>query len=188
LSAGIDDIDLNFDDFIKKNNGDLVGKVVNIASRSAKFVNDSFQGMLADHLDSPALFDNVMTQAPKIAEVFEQRNYASAVRLIMELADVANQYIDEQKPWVLAKTNPKDPRIQVVATMGLNLYRLLIIFLKPIVPKLAQDSERFLRIAPLQWQDYQKPLLHHNIDMFNPLLIRVDPQSVARLLTFDEKK
>lgn len=188
LSASIDDIDLNFDDFIKKNNGDLVGKVVNIASRSAKFINGNFQGRLADHLDIPALFDDAMARAPKIEEAFERRNYNFVVRLIMELADVANQYIDEQKPWVLAKANPEDPRIQVVATMGLNLYRLLMIFLKPIVPKLAQDSERFLRIAPLQWQDYREPLLHHKIDTFNPLLSRIDSQSVIQLLAANERK
>jgi methionyl-tRNA synthetase len=106
----------------------------------------------------------------------------------MELADTANQYIDEQKPWVLAKANPEDPRIQIVATMGLNFYRLLIIFLKPIVPRLAQVSEQFLRIAPLRWQDYRNHLLHHRIDRFNPLLSRIDPQSIAKLLASDEKK
>ena len=188
LGAGIDDVDLNFDDFIKKNNGDLVGKVINIASRSAKFINDNFQGMLADHLDMPMLFDDAVARAPKIEEAYEQRNYNSAVRVIMELADVANQYIDEQKPWVLAKANPKDPRIQAVATMGLNLYRLLIVFLKPIVPELARDSEQFLRIAPLQWQDCREPLLNHSIDKFNPLMNRIDPKCVEQLLNSDEKK
>ncbi len=187
LSAGIDDIDLNFDDFIKRNNSDLVGKVVNIASRLSGFINKHFAGILADQLDSPQLFDDVIKHANKIQAAFEGRNFAHAVRLIMEAADLANQYIDEQKPWALAKENPTAPKIQMVSTMGLNLYRLLMIFLKPITPKLVKDSEEQLQIAPLTWQDHKTPLLNHKIGEFKPLIQRIDPKNVDQVLTCNPK-
>lgn len=182
LNNSIDDIDLNFDDFIKKNNSDLVGKVVNIASRLAGFVNRGFNGVLADRLDAPLLFENAVAKVPKIAEAFETRNYASAIRLIMEIANTTNQYIDEHKPWMLAKEHLTDPKIQLIVTMGLNMYKLLIILLKPIVPSLAEQSEIFLATGSLQWKDCSSPLLNHKIGEFENLISRVDPGKVAAVL------
>ncbi len=183
LGPNIDDIDLNFDDFMKRNNSDLVGKVVNIASRAAGFINKNFGGMLANQLDSQELFNEGVRLADKISESYAGRNFNNAVRLIMSLADLTNQYIDDKKPWALAKQNPNDPMIQNVCTMGINMYRLLILFLKPILPKLASSSEEFLQIAPLTWQDHKTPLLQHKINEFKPLIQRIDPKSIAALLS-----
>jgi methionyl-tRNA synthetase len=183
LNSGIDDIDLNFDDFVKRSNSDLVGKVVNIASRSAGFINRSFGGMLANKLDSLELFNEGLKFAEKISKSYETRNFSNAVRLIMQFADLTNQYIDDKKPWGLAKYNPNDSTIQNVCTMGINMYRLLIIFLKPILPILAINSEIFLQIAPLSWQDHKRPLLHHKINEFKPLMQRVDFKSIEAILS-----
>ncbi|MBU0744187.1 MAG: methionine--tRNA ligase [Gammaproteobacteria bacterium] len=182
LSPGIDDIDLNFDDFIKRNNSDLVGKVVNIASRSAGFINKTFNGMLADKLDAPELFAEGIKLAEKIRASYEARNYSSAVRSIMQLADLTNQYIDEKKPWGLAKENPNNRGIQNICTMGINMYRLLIIFLKPILPLLATNSEEFLQVPPLAWEDHKTPILQHKINEFKPLMQRIDPKSIELIL------
>jgi methionyl-tRNA synthetase len=183
LDPGIDDIDLNFNDFVKRNNSDLVGKVVNIASRSAGFINKSFNGMLASQLDSEELFNEGKALADKISEAYETRNYSNAMRLIMSLADLTNQYIDDKKPWSVAKENPTDPKVQAICTMGINMYRLLIIFLKPVLPVITHNSEEFLQIVPLTWQDHQKPLLGHKIKEFKPLIERIDPKIIGDLLS-----
>jgi len=182
LSNSIDDIDLNFNDFTQRVNSDLVGKVVNIASRSANFINKNFAGQLSDHLDAPELFTAGLTLAEKIAALYETRDFNNAVRHIMQLADLANQYIDEKKPWSLNKVNHLDANIQAICTMSLNLFRLLIVFLKPILPKLVKDSEEFLQIAPLTWQDKDAPLLNHKIGEFKPLMQRVDTKDIETLL------
>ena len=178
----IDDIDLNFDDFSKRVNSDLVGKVVNIASRCAGFINKNFAGKLAAKLDNEKLFSELSSQAKVIAELYEKRDYNNAIRHIMVLADRANQYIDEKKPWSLAKLNQQDPEVQNICTMGINLFRLLIIYLKPVLPKMAADSEEFLNINSLTWNDHQKPLLDHKLAEFEPLMQRVDPEKIAKLL------
>jgi len=174
LNAGIDDIDLNFADFAQRVNSDLVGKVVNIASRTANFINKYFAGKLASELTNQTLFDNFIAEGNKLAISYENRDFSNAMRQIMALADHANQYIDEQKPWALAKQNPHDPLIQQVCTMGLNLFRILMLYLKPVLPKMALEVEKFLQIEPLMWSDLNKPLLDHNIAEFKPLLQRID--------------
>ncbi len=181
LNSGIDDIDLNFDDFVKRNNSDLVGKVVNIASRLAGFINKNFDGMLAPTLAVPELFAEGPKLAEKISEAYETRAFSNAVRLIMQLADLTNKYIDSQKPWNLAKQNPNDPAVQNICTMGINMYRLLILFLKPILPVLAVNSEAFLQISPLTWEDHKIPLLNHKISEFKPLIQRIEPKTIGPL-------
>ncbi len=120
--------------------------------------------------------------AKKISEFYEKRDFNNAVRHIMHLADLANHYIDEKKPWGLVKQNPNDQNVQNICTMSLNLFRLLIIFLKPILPKLATNSEEFLQITPLTWDDRKTPLLNHKITEFKPLMQRVDTKNVELLL------
>lgn len=186
LGNGIDDIDLNLTDFVQRVNSDLVGKVVNIASRSAGFINKNFGGMLADDLAVPELFTAGLNLAEKIGEFYEKRDFNNAVRHIMHFADLANQYIDEQKPWGLNKQNPHDPAVQNVCTMSLNLFRLLMIFLKPILPKLAANAEEFLQIAPLTWEDRKAPLLNHKIAEFKPLMQRVDMKNIEPLLSSND--
>lgn len=182
INSSIDDIDLNFSDFIKRINSDLIGKVVNIASRLAIFINKNFKGMLAQNLEQPELFGAGLKLAEEIASSYETCNFSNAMRKIMYLADLTNKYVDEKKPWNLAKQNPYDPNIQDICTMGLNLFRLLVIFLKPVLPILATNAEKFLRIAPLQWEDRKNPLLQHQINEFTPLMERIDPKTIKPLL------
>ena len=178
LSNGIEDIDLNLEDFIQRVNSDLVGKVVNIASRCSGFIKKRFDNTLADHCAEPELFQNFVAANETIAEHYEKREYSKAMREIMALADQANQYIDEKKPWVIAKQEDSDPELQQICSMGLNLFRLLVAYLKPVLPVLAEQSEQFLNITPQPWPTNTEPLLSHKIEKFKPLLIRVDPGKV----------
>ncbi|MEX0900397.1 MAG: methionine--tRNA ligase [Gammaproteobacteria bacterium] len=181
LGPGIDDIDLNLDDFVNRVNADLVGKLVNIASRCAGFITKRFDGTLAAALPDPALFESFAAEAEAIAERYEQRDFAGAMRQVMALADRANQYIDEHKPWVIAKDPSRTDEVQAVCTQGLNLYRQLITYLAPVLPRTAQRSADFLGVDALCWQDAQTPLLAHTINPFTPLITRIDPAQVAKM-------
>ncbi len=183
LNAGVVDIDLNWHDFITRVNADLVGKFVNIASRSAGFIHNQFQGQLAATLANPRLYDHFVAESKLIAEYYDNREFSKAIRAVMALADLANQYIDEQKPWVMMKDPDQKSTAQTVCTMGLNLYRLLIIFMKPIVPTLAKDSETFLNCGDLSWDDITQPLLNHAINPFKPLLQRIEGSQVQAMQT-----
>ena len=182
LGPGVDDIDLSLDDFQARVNADLVGKVVNIASRSAGFITKRFDGRLAAELPSPALFDEFIAAGPAIADAYERREFSRAVREIMALADRANQYIDETAPWVVAKQAGREAELQGICTQGLNLFRLLIGWLKPILPGTAEAAEAFLQIPPLTWADLSQPLLDHEIAKFKPLMTRVEPAQVQAML------
>ncbi|MEZ5448044.1 MAG: methionine--tRNA ligase [Thiolinea sp.] len=182
LSNGVDDIDLSLDDFIQRVNSDLVGKVVNIASRCAGFISKRFDNRLAATLPEPALYQDFADAADRIAELYEKRRYSQAVREIMLLADRANQYVDEQKPWVLIKDDARQADVQGVCTQGLNLFRAIITYLKPIVPQLALDAEQFLNAGELHWQDVQTPLLGSAIQPFKALMTRVDQAMVDAML------
>ena len=182
LGSGIEDIDLNLDDFQARVNSDLVGKVVNIASRCAGFVKKRFDGKLADQLADPALFKSFAEAGDQIAEHYEKREFSRAVREIMALADRANQYIDEKKPWIMAKEAGRDTELQQVCSMGLNLFRLLIGYLRPILPATAERSEAFLRVDPLSWESLGSPLLSHSIDAFKPLMTRVEPSQIQAII------
>jgi len=181
LSSGIEDIDLNFEDFVSRVNSDLVGKVVNIASRCAGFINKRFEGKLADRLSEPELYAAFVKEGDDVAALFDKGDYSQAVRKIMALADRANQYIDEHKPWVLAKEEGKQAQVQAVCSMGLNLFRVLITYLKPIIPVTAEKSESFLQIPEMQWAHLQEPLLGHTIAVFKPLITRIDMDTVEKL-------
>lgn len=184
LDQYVDDIDLNFEDFIFRINSDLVGKVINIASRCAGFINKRFDGKLASDLADPGLYEKIGGEivSEKVAKLYESREYSKAMREIMLLADEVNQYIDIHKPWVIAKQDGKDKELQEVCTMGLNCYRLLVAYLKPVLPALASDSEAFLNIKPLQWKDISKPLLAHQINKFKPLMTRVEKEKVEAMI------
>ncbi|NLO79888.1 MAG: methionine--tRNA ligase [Xanthomonadaceae bacterium] len=182
LSSGVDDLDLNLTDFVQRVNADLVGKLVNIASRCAGFINKRFDGRLSTSLAAPALFQEFATAAEPIAELYERREYARAMRRIMELADRANQYIDEVKPWVVAKQAGQEQQLQEICTMGLHLFRQLLVYIKPVVPRLARQAEEFLGVAPLSWKDAAQPLLDHVINPYQPLLTRVDPKAVEAMV------
>jgi len=182
LAPNVDDIDLNFADFIAKVNSDLVGKVVNIASRCAGFVHRLGGGRLAAELPEPELFAEFSAEAEAIAADYEARNYARAMRRIMALADRANQYIDAEKPWIAAKDEANREAVLGVCTEGLNLFRLLVLYLKPVLPELAARAEAFLAIEPLAWSDAPQPLLARPIGKFTPLLTRVEPAAVEAII------
>lgn len=181
LSAGIDDIDLNFDDFVARVNADLVGKLVNIASRCAGFINKGHAGQLADTLDEPETYADFVTAGDSIAAHYENREFARAMREIMQLADRANQYIDEHKPWVLAREGDS-ARVQAVCTQGLNLFRVLMGYLSPVLPAVATRADEFLNAPSAHWDDVAQPLLGHTIKPFKPLLTRIDPRDIETML------
>jgi len=182
LSNGIDDIDLNLEDFAQRVNSDLVGKVVNIASRCAGFIKKRFDGKLSANLSEQALFDDFIKAGDSIAESFENRSFSKAVREIMALADKANQYIDEKQPWVLAKEEGKDQDLHDICSMGINLFRVLIGYLSPILPSTATAAESFLNIEKIQWSDISSPLIDHSINKFKPLMTRVDMKDIDSML------
>ena len=181
LGSTTDDLDLNLTDFVSKVNSDLVGKLVNIASRCAGFIHKHGGGRLAAALPAPDLYAEFAAAADDLAEDFEQREYARAMRKIMGLADRANQYIDERKPWILAKKPDADAEIVAVCTQGLNLFRALIVYLKPVVPALAARAEALLAAGELRWQDVATPLLGVRIAKFEALLTRVEAATVESL-------
>jgi methionyl-tRNA synthetase len=189
LGAGIEDIDLNLDDFALRVNADLVGKVVNLASRCASFLTSRFAGKLAERLEDPALFARFLAKGEEIATLYEAREFGKAMREIMVLADLANQYIDAHKPWVLAKEAGGEAKLNEVCTQGINLYFLLIAYLKPVLPRLAQASEAFLRRTISAWPDdrWQPLLAPHAIDTFKPLLKRVEREKILALLKANTK-
>ena len=182
LGSGVDDIDLNLEDFQQRVNSDLVGKVVNIASRNAGFIKKRFAGKLSDSVVEPELFNEFVSAGASIAEHYEKREYSRAVREIMALADRANQYIDDKKPWVIAKQEGKDAELHDVCSMGINLFRILIGYLRPILPTTAEASEKFLQVAPLQWSDLSEPLTGHEIAKFKPLMTRVEKEKVDAMI------
>jgi methionyl-tRNA synthetase len=182
LGSGVEDIDLNLDDFVQKVNSDLVGKLVNIASRCAGFVTRLFDGRLADTLPEPSLHEAAVSTAADVAEAYESRNFSKAMRMIMALADQANQYIDHHKPWVLAKDTGRQGDVQAVCTQGLNAFRSLVIMLKPVLPALSAASEDFLGESELQWSDIHSPLLGTSINTFAPLMKRIDPKAVNAMV------
>lgn len=181
LTSGITDLDLNLEDFTQKVNADLVGKVVNIASRCAGFISKRFDGTLSANLSEPELFADFINAGDSIAQSYEQREFARAIRDIMALADKANQYIDAKAPWVLVKDDSKQQEAHEVCSMGLNLFRVLMHYLKPVLPKMASDSETFLN-TELLWANYREPLLNHAINPFKALMQRVDPVKVQAMV------
>jgi methionyl-tRNA synthetase len=181
LSDGIDDIDLNLEDFVQKVNSDLVGKLVNIASRCAGFITKRFDNTLAATLPNPQLHNDFIRESEAIGNAYEQREFAKAMRLIMALADRANQYIDEQQPWVVAKQEGRDEELQAICTQGICAFATLITYLKPVLPELASNAEAFLN-ADLNWNNLEQSLCGSKINKFKPLLGRIDNDSVEKML------
>ena len=182
LSARIDDIDLNLEDFKQRVNSDLVGKVVNIASRSASFVVKKFDKELSGHCIEQALYDEFVDASTEIAGHYEDRNYGQAMRSIMKLADKANQYIDEKKPWQLAKEEGKMQEVHEITSLAINLFRVLMTYLKPVLPEMAEKSEAFLNVDSLNWDDIKSPLLGHQINKFKPLMTRIEDEQIEAMI------
>ncbi|POA34529.1 MULTISPECIES: methionine--tRNA ligase [unclassified Pseudomonas] len=181
LGRGVDDLDLNLEDFVQKVNSDLVGKVVNIASRCAGFIHKGNAGVLVAGNAAPELTEAFLAAAPSIAEAYEARDFARAMREIMGLADRANAWIADKAPWSLNKQEGKQDEVQAICALGVNLFRQLVIFLKPVLPLLAADAEAFLNVAPLTWNDHATLLSNHQLNEFKPLMTRIDPVKVQAM-------
>ncbi len=177
LTNRIDDLDLNLEDFAQRVNADLVGKVVNIASRCASFITKRFDGMLSANIDNQPLANEVIAAGDTIAEYYETRDFGRAMREIMALADKVNEYIAIKEPWQLVKDESKQQEVQDICSLGINMFRLLMIYLKPVLPVLAQSTESFLN-NQLVWADHKKLLTNHKINKFKALLQRVDMDKV----------
>jgi methionyl-tRNA synthetase len=182
LGPGVEDLDLNLEEFTTKVNSDIVGKLVNIASRCSGFITRGSGGKLADELAEPALQQEFVAAGERIAAAYEGRDLALVVREVMQLADRANLYIDQKKPWLMAKDPAQAALVQGVCTQGLNLFRLLVIYLKPILPRLAAAAEAFLGLPEQAWSDIGRPLLGVQIGSYQPLATRVDPAATAAML------
>ena len=182
LSSKIDDIDLNLEDFKQRVNSDLVGKVVNIASRSASFVVKKFDKELSNNCCEQELYDEFVAASSEIARHYEDRNFGQAMRSIMKLADKANQYIDEKKPWQLAKEEGKMQEVHEITSLAINLFRVLMTYLKPVLPEMAEKSEAFLNVDSLNWDDMKSPLLGHQINKFKPLMTRIEDEQIEAMI------
>lgn len=184
LNSRIDDLDLNLEDFVQRVNSDLVGKVVNIASRCAGFVVKKFDGKLADNLSDSAktLYQSFVAESEMIASLYEKREYGQAMREIMALADRANEYIDETAPWVLAKQEGKEAELHESVSVGINLFRVLLTYLAPVLPETAEKALGFLQLNTLDWNAIGSPLMGHTIQKFQPLMTRVEMDAVEKMI------
>lgn len=182
LGRGVDDLDLNLEDFVQKVNSDLVGKVVNIASRCAGFIHKGNGGVMVAGDAAPELTQAFLAAAPSIAEAYEGRDFGRAMREIMALADRANAWIADKAPWSLAKQEGKQDEVQAICAQGVNLFRQLVIFLKPVLPVLAADAEAFLNVPPLAWGDHATRLENHTLNPFKALMSRIEPAKVEAMV------
>lgn len=182
LSSSVDDIDLNFDDFTQRVNSDLVGKVVNIASRCSGFIQKRFDNKLSVTCAEPELFAQFIAEHDTIAQHYEQREFGKAMREIMALADKANQYIDEKKPWTIAKQEGEDAQLHDVCSVAINLFRVLAAYLKPVLPVLTGEAELFLNSPVHSWIDELKPLVSHQLNDFKPLMTRVEADKIKAIV------
>jgi len=181
LSGTIEDIDLNLEDFIQKVNSDLVGKVVNIASRCAKFIANGNDGVLSSAIDNPELWAQVSGAAGTIANHYENRDYGKAIREIMAQADAANEYIALKEPWKLNKDESQQQSVQDICSLGINLFRVLLTYLKPVLPAMAEAGESFLNDT-LTWDSVKHPLVEHKINQFKPLMQRIEKERVDAMV------
>jgi len=181
-SGGVDDLDLNLGDFVARVNADLVGKFVNLASRCAGFISKRFDGLLAAQLPDAAQYQRFVDGLAPIREAYERNDPAAAIRLTMTLADEANRYIDEVKPWVIAKQEGAEAQLQAVCSQGLNLFRVLVTALKPVLPATAAQAEAFLAAPVNDWTALAQPLLGHRIAEYTPLFTRIDPKKIDAMI------
>lgn len=181
LTSHVDDLDLNLDDFAQRVNSDLVGKVVNIASRCAGFISKRFDGRLSETCLEPELLAKFTAAGDEIAAFYEAREFAKAIRKIMELADLANQYIDEKAPWVIAKQEGKEAELQQICSNGINMFRQLMTYLAPVLPSMTEKAEAFLNVS-LNWDARSELLLGHEISKFKPMMTRVELDKINAMV------
>jgi methionyl-tRNA synthetase len=183
LGRGVEDLDLNLEDFVQKVNSDLVGKVVNIASRCAGFIHKGNGGVMVAANPAPELTAAFAEAAPSIADAYEKRDFSRAMREIMALADKANAWIADKAPWALNKVEGKQDEVQAICSLGINLFRQLVIFLKPVLPNLAAQAEQFLNVEPLTWECHLTLLANHQLNPFQPLMARIEPAKIEAMVS-----
>ena len=182
LGIGVDDIDLNLEDFKQKTNSDLVNKYANIASRTAKFINKYYDSNLADELDSPEILDEFIEVSSKVAQFYENLEFSKAIREIMSLADKANQYVDSKEPWVLIKQEGNEQAVQSICTTAINLFRILTIMLHPVIPGFTNQATDFLNEKEFSWGSINKTLLGTSVKTFKPIILRIEEEQINNLL------
>ena len=186
LTANTNDVDIQLDDFVQRVNADLVGKVVNIASRCAGFIHRGFGGKLAESIHDENLWTTVSEARQGLAELYERGDVGRAVREITALADRANQYIAEHEPWKHVNDPERRDEVQGVCSLGINVFRALVVYLKPILPAMAAKAEAFLKVEPLAWHDAATALVDHEIERFKPLFTRIDRKDVDKVVAASE--
>ncbi len=182
LNNKVENIDLNLEDFVARVNSDLVGKIVNIASRCAGFIVKNFDATLASELPDNNLYAESVAASDSIATAFENREFGRAIREIIIQADAANQFIADEAPWALIKEPGRELQVQQICTLGINLFKNLVIYLKPVVPDIARQTEAFLNIDEFSWSDLQSPLLNHQINKFKPMITRLESKSIDAIV------
>ena len=185
LTSKIEDIDLNFDDFQSRVNSDLIGKIINIGSRCAKFINKDFNNSLAISSENDSLIEECLSYKEEIIQNYELRNYSTNVRLISSLADKINRYLDSEKPWVKIKNDSDKELVQRICTDGLNLFRILIGYLKPILPNISKKTEDILVSESINWQNLDQLLLNKKINKFEPIIKRIDNEDIVSMKNFN---
>jgi len=182
LGPSMEDIDLNFDDFILRVNSDLIGKLVNIASRCATFINKNFDSKLASKHDDPSLFQEFLNKSKTISKYFEHREFSKVIRETMKLSDMTNEYIDKNKPWAIIKEKDRGTKAQEICTQGLNLFRIIMIYLTPVLPELSKKSQILFKEQLWTWSSIENPLLSCNISNYKPLLLRIEKSEVNKII------
>ena len=181
LTNTIEDIDLNLSDFQARVNSDLVGKIINIGSRCARFINKDFGNELASELNNNKLYDNIIENKNEIIKNYEDRKYSANIRLITSLADEVNKYLDEEKPWIQIKNDNNRGHVQKVCTDGLNMFKVLAGYLKPIIPDCVDKIEKILQCESLSWENIDDQLISKKIDKFKPIINRIDSESIESM-------
>ncbi len=182
LNSSAQDQDLNLDDFVQRFNSDIIGKLVNLASRCAGFINKQFNGHLSTFNLAPELISTFQEAQANIAKYYEQCEFSKAMRKIMTLADMANAWIDQEKPWIVAKDKTKSVQLHEICSTGLNLFYLLLIYIKPVMPKMVEKAEVFLNVEPLSWSRYNNLLTDHKINKFKPLMVRIEQKIIDKMI------
>ena len=182
LADKIEDIDLNFDDFQSRVNSDLVGKIINIGSRCSKFINKDFSNELSATFNNEKLINNCLSHLDEIINNYEGRNFSTNVRLISSMADDINKYLDEEKPWVKIKDKNNHELVQKICTDGMNLFRILIGYLKPVLPKISEKVENIMQCEPINWENIKDSILSKKIQEFKPIITRIDKDSLEGMI------
>ena len=188
LTNKIEDIDLNFDDFMTRVNSDLVGKIINIGSRCAKFINKDFDSQLSSEVGNEELIKSLLSRKEEIIQNYEARNYAANIRIISSLSDEVNKYLDDEKPWVKIKDDSTKGHVQTICSDGINGFKFIIGYLKPVLPEIANKVENLLNCDSITWSNIDNQLKDHKINAFVPLITRINKESIEKMKEENNKE